>query len=106
MFMRIAVACFALYCVHGAQNTARDGAALAESSVAMAREASAQAPRAALSFCLENQAFCAKAVNAGSHEAPAPALVPPKVSAPLRESVQAAETYPLPPRRPVPHKKA
>jgi hypothetical protein len=100
MFMRIAVACFALYCVHGAQNTARDSAALAQQGVTMAREASAQAPKAALSFCLENQTLCAKAMGAGSAEAPVP------VTPPTRAAAAQDETYPLPPRRPASHKKA
>lgn len=88
MLMRVAVACFALYCVHGAQNSARDVGQLAQDGAQVARDAAAQAPRAALSYCLENQATCAKAAALAS------AAPPP------------TEVYPLPPRRPAAHKKA
>jgi hypothetical protein len=98
MFTRIAVACFALYCVHGAQNSARDGAALAGRGAELMREASAEAPKAALSFCLENAALCAKAIGAGD-AAPVAELTPRTLPVPV-------EGYPLPPRRPSGQKKA
>lgn len=101
MFSRIAVACFALYCVHGAQNSARDVSALAEQGSAMAREASAQAPRAALQFCLENQSVCSQAT-----QAVAGAATPAMPGAQAHHEARVVEGYPLPPRRPVPHKKA
>lgn len=95
MLTRLAVACFALYCVHGAQNSARDVEALAGESAKLAREAAAEAPRAALAYCLDHQATCAKAAALTS----GPATVAPA-------PVAAEEVYPLPPRRPAAHKKA
>lgn len=97
MFSRIAVACFALYCVHGSQNSARDVAALSEQGKAAVQEAAAKAPQAALKFCLENQSLCAQTVEAVSTTS---ALTREHKVEPM------VEPYPLPPRRPQSHKKA
>jgi hypothetical protein len=98
MFMKIAAACFALYCVHGAQNTVRDGTVLAEQGTNLARAASAGAPQAALAFCLENQSLCTRAIRGAAHE---DTTTPAKAAA-----LHPAEAYPLPPRRPATLKKA
>lgn len=96
MITRIAVALFALYLVHGSENTARDGARLAE-------DIRREAPKAAVSLCLDHAATCgslaAKAadMNTGSFLAPS---VPPKASAGSTAEAVAPDLYPLPPRRP------
>ncbi len=74
MFTRVVVACFAVYCVHGARNTTRDVSALAGQGVALAREAAANAPQTAVKFCLENKARCAKSLKSrpAGQAAPAP----------------------------------
>lgn len=97
MFSRIAVACFALYCVHGSQNSARDVAAISEQGKAAVQEAVSKAPQAAMKFCLENQTTCVHAAQTVS-----------SATAPAQESrlQPQGEQYPLPPRRSASHKKA
>lgn len=91
MITRISVALFALYLVHGSENSARDCARLAD-------EIRREAPKAAVALCLDNAAACgALAGKAGDLMTPAA----PRTSAaqPTGEPV-AAGLYPLPPRRP------
>jgi hypothetical protein len=51
MLVRIGVALGALYCIHGGDNVAQEGAALAKA----ARE---NAPKAAIALCLDHAAQC------------------------------------------------
>lgn len=91
MITRIAAALFALYLVHGSENTARDGARLVG-------DLQREAPKAALSLCLDNAATCGALVGMTGHlAAPAEAGKTPPVTA--GEPVEAG-LYPLPPRRP------
>lgn len=96
MITRIAVALFALYLVHGSENTARDGSRLAED---LRREA----PKAAVSLCLDHAATCgtlaAKAADMKTGNLFAPVVLPKDPAAPTAEAV-APDLYPLPPRRP------
>ncbi len=91
MITRIAVALFALYCVHGSENSARDGARLAE-------DIQREVPKAAVSLCLDNVATCSALAGKASGLLPPAA---PKDSITTAESEPvAAGLYPLPPRRP------
>lgn len=91
MITRIAVALFALYCVHGSENSARDSARLAE-------EIRHEAPKAAVALCLDNAAACgALAAKAGGLMTSA---VPRDSATPSTSEPIATGLYPLPPRRP------
>jgi len=90
MITRIAAALFALYLVHGSENTARDGARLAG-------DLQREAPKAALSLCLDNATTCGALVGMTGHlVVPGAPRKTPSVSA--GEPVEAG-LYPLPPRR-------
>lgn len=90
MITRIAAALFALYLVHGSENTARDGARLAG-------DLQREAPKAALSLCLDNAATCGALV--GMTGRPVAAAGSGKTSSVSAGEPVEAGLYPLPPRR-------
>lgn len=105
MFWRISAALIALYLVHGADNTARDGARLA---TAVSAEVRNGGPQAVVSFCVEKPEICQAALRQASGLTAPEAQLPvppadtrtPGIVAVAPTIPVATTAFPLPPVRP------